>query len=153
MFEDKSPFTMFPDQENKTMNKKENLAMDPLSKKQESPHIQLTTFIDQEMKRKEIKVQPFRHISLPQKEDNNDHQVPSIIIEGIESLAKPQPMIEYQEEQTEHPGNIKYANAGDWIKIRERKPVMHILLNVVKKMTREKFNHKKNFLRDGVKKK
>ena len=122
MFEDKSPFTMFPDQEN-------NLAIDPM-------------FKEQERKRKEIEVQPVHQISLPQKEDDKDHQVPPIIIVCIESLAKPQPMIEYQEEQTEHPGNIKYANAGDWIEIRERKPVMHILLNVVKKMTREKFNHK-----------
>ena len=132
MFEDKSPFTMFPDQENKTMNKKIHLAMDPL-------------FKEQERKRK-IEVQPVHQISFLQKEDNNDQQVPPTIIVGIESFAKPQPMIKYQEEQTENPENIKYANAQDWIEIRERKPVMHILLNVVKKMTREKFNHKKDFL-------
>jgi hypothetical protein len=92
MFEDKSPFIMFPDQENKAVNKKKNLAIDPM-------------FKEQEMKRKEIEVQPVHKISLPQKEDNNDHQIPPIITEGIESLAKPQPMIKYQEQQTEHPGN------------------------------------------------
>ena len=133
MFEDKSPFTIFPDQENKTMNKKKNLAIDPM-------------FKEQERKRKEIEVQPVHQTSLPQKEDDNDHQVLPIIIVGIESLAKPQPMIKYQKEQTEHPGNIKHGNAGDWIEIRDRKPVMHLLLNVAKKMIRHKLNHKKDFL-------
>ena len=139
MFEDKSPFTMFPDQENKTIN----LDMDPKIKEQESPHFQLTSFDDQEMKRKAKEVQPVHQISLPQQEDNNHHQVQPII---IESLAQPQPMVKYLEEQTEHPGNIKYENAGDWIELRDRRPVMHILLNVAKKMIREKINHKKDFV-------
>ena len=69
---------------------------------------------------------------------NNDHQVQPIIIGDFLNLAKPQPMIKYQEEQTEHPGNIKHENTGDWIEIRDRKPVMNILLNVAKKMIREK---------------
>ena len=133
MFEDKSPFTKFPDQENKTMNKKKNLAIDLM-------------FKEQERKRKEIEVQPVHQTSLPQKEDDNDHQVPPIIIVGIESLAKPQPMIKYQEEQTENLENIKYANAGDWIEIRDRKPVMDILLNVAKKTIRKKLYQKKDLL-------
>ena len=133
MFEDKSPFTMFPDQENKTMNKKIHLAMDPL-------------FKELERKRKEIEVQPVHQISFLQKEDNNDQQVPPTIIVGIESFAKPQPMIKYQEEQTENLENIKYANAGDWIEIRDRKPVMDILLNVAKKTIRKKLYQKKDLL-------
>ena len=95
------------------------------------------------MKRKEIEVQPVHQISLPQKVDNN---VQPINIEGIENLAKPQPMIKYQEEQAEYPGNTKHENAEDWIEIRDRKPVMHILLNVAKKMIIEKINYKKDFL-------
>ena len=67
--------------------------------------------------------------------DNNGPEVQLIYIHGVENLAKPQPIIQYQEEQTEHPGNIKHENAEDWIEIRERKPVMHILLNVAKKRT------------------
>ena len=149
MSEDKPTFTILPNQEMKTMNKKKKFDGDLQFKAQEIPYIQLTSFVDQEIntgQRKEMEVQPVHQISLHQKEDNNDHQLQHIIIEDIENLAKPQPMIKYQEEPTEHPGNVKYENAGDWIEIRDRKPVMHILLNVAKKMVREKFNHKKNHL-------
>jgi hypothetical protein len=139
MFGDQSPFTILHDKENKTMDKKKNLD-------EESHDIQLTSLVDQEMRRKEIEVQPAHQISLPQKEDNHDHHVQPINIEGIEIPAQPQLMIKYQEEQSEYPGNIKYENAEDWIEIRDRKPVMHILLNVAKKIIREKINHKKDFI-------
>jgi hypothetical protein len=145
MLQDKSPFTMFTVQENKIRNKKKSFEVDIHIKEKESPHIQLTSLVDKEMNIKEMEVQPVFQIALPQKEDNNDHQVQPIIIDDIENLAKPQPMIKYQEEQTEQPGNIKQENAGDWIEIRDRKPVMHILLNVSKKMIREKLNHKTDF--------
>ena len=144
---------MFPNQENKTINKKKRLDVDPHVKAQEIPCFKLTSFADQEMntgQRNEIKDQPVHQIFLPQKEENNDHQVQPINIEGIENLAKPQPMTKYQEEQTEYPGNIKHENAEDWIEIRDRKPVMHILLNVAKKMIREKLNHKKKLPRQLI---
>ena len=130
----------------KIRNEKKNLEMDPQIKEQESPQIQLTSFVDQEMKRKELVVPLVHQISLQQMEDNSGPEVQLMNIQGIENLAKPQPMIKYQQEQTQHPGKIKYEIDEDWIEIRERKPVMHILLNVAKKMIRAKFNHKKDVL-------
>ena len=82
---------MFHDQENKTMDKKKNLDMDPQIKDQKSHDIQFSSLFDQEMntgQRNEIKDQPVHQIFLPQKEENNDHQVQPINIEGIDNLAK-----------------------------------------------------------------
>ena len=43
--------------------------------------------------------------------------------------------------------NTEPVDNVDWIEIIERKPVMHILLNVAKKMIKEKIRRKKDFIK------